>query len=116
MRVMTCRLRGCLQPVSPSILFIMISFQDFSILCLNVRGAVNVTGRRHARELVKKHNPSMIILIETHCAFSKAEKFWSKLGYVAGAYSEANGHFGGIWILVACAEILYSRLLIVITN
>lgn len=78
----------------------MISFQDFSILCWNVRGAVNTAGRRHTRELVKKHNPSMVLLMETHCAFARAEKFWNRLGYEPGAYSDAQGQSGGIWILV----------------
>lgn len=78
----------------------MISFQDFSILCWNVRGAVNTAGRRHTRELVRKHHPSIVMLMETHCTFSRAERFWNKLGYEAGAYFEAQGHSGGIWILV----------------
>lgn len=81
-------------------LFFMISFQDFSILCWNIRGAINPAGRRHTRELIKKHNPSMVIIMETHCAFKKAERFWQKLGYEASACSEAQGHSGGIWILV----------------
>lgn len=79
----------------------MICFQDFTILCWNVRGVVNAAGRRHSRDLVKKNNPSMIILMETHCAFSRAERFWTRMGYEAAAYSEAHGHSGGIWMLMA---------------
>lgn len=81
-------------------LFLMISFQEFSILCWNIRGALNPAGRRHTRELVRKHKPSIVILMETHCAFNRAERFWYNLGYEAGAFSEAQGHKGGIWILV----------------
>lgn len=51
-------------------------------------------------ELIRKHTPSMVILMETHCAFKRVERFWQKLGYDATAYSKAQGHSGGIWILV----------------
>lgn len=81
-------------------MFLMICFQDFSILCWNVRGVVSTAGRRHTRELVKKHQPSMIMLMETHCVFDKAKRFWHGQGYEAAAVSEAQGHSGGIWILV----------------
>lgn len=81
--------------------FMMIEFQDFSLLCWNIRGPINVVGRRHARELVKKHNPSMVILVETHCVFDRAERFWRKLGYDLGGFSDDIGQAGGIWILVA---------------
>lgn len=81
-------------------LFIMIEFQDFSVLCWNIRGAINVVGRRHTRELINKFRPSMVILVENHCAFSRAMKFWKKLGYDVGCCYEANGQSGGIWILI----------------
>lgn len=42
----------------------------------------------------------MVILMETHCVIKKAERFWHKLGYEVGACSEAQGHSGGIWLLV----------------
>lgn len=78
----------------------MIDFKDISILCWNIRGAVNPAGRRHARELVRKHRPSLVILVETHSPFVKTEGFWRGLGYKAVGISEAQGHAGGIWVLV----------------
>lgn len=78
----------------------MIEFQDFSILCWNIKGAINVAGRRHTGELINKHRLSMVILVETHCAFDKAMNFWKKLGHVLGGCFEASGQSGGIWILV----------------
>lgn len=57
-------------------------------------------GRRHVRELTKKHQPSMVVLMETHCPFNRAERFWHHTGFKIAACSEANGHSGGIWVLV----------------
>lgn len=42
----------------------------------------------------------MVILMETHCEFKRAEKIWNNLGYEPGTYSEAQGHSSEIWILV----------------
>lgn len=61
---------------------------------------MNVAGRRHVRDLVKQYRPSIIILMETHCLFQKAGKFWKSLGYDGCAISEAQGQAGGIWILL----------------
>jgi len=32
-------------------------FEDLTILSWNIRGALSLEGRRHAKELVRKHNP-----------------------------------------------------------
>lgn len=73
------------------IVVMMIEFQDFSFLYWNILGAINVAGRRHVRELLKKHNPSIVILVETHCTFDRTEKFWRKLGYDLCGFSDAIG-------------------------
>lgn len=78
----------------------MIEFQIFSILCWNIRGAISLKGKLYTRDLVKKYKPSMVILVETHCAFSRVEKFWQKMGYDVSGFSEAQGHIGGIRVLV----------------
>lgn len=54
----------------------MIEFQDFNVLCWNIRGAVNMEGRRHIRVLVRRYRPAVVILLETQCSFQKASKFW----------------------------------------
>lgn len=78
----------------------MIEFQYFNVLCWNIRGAINVDGRRHIKELVRKHTPAIVILMETHCIFKKVSKFWERVGYDISGYSEAQGHASGIWVLV----------------
>lgn len=54
-------------------------------------------GRRHMKELVRKFTPTIVILLETHCAYQKASKFWERLGYDISGCSEAQGHACGIF-------------------
>ncbi|KAF1892709.1 hypothetical protein Lal_00042598 [Lupinus albus] len=77
----------------------MIDFKDFSISSWNIRGAINKDGRCHAKDLVRKYKPSLIILMETHCQFISSKRFWNSLGYVESGIVEASGHVGGIWAL-----------------
>ena len=74
-------------------------FKKFSVLSWNLRGAVNVAGKRVVRELVKRYNPDIFIILEPHCTFDRVSVFWNKLGYSPLAISEAHGHAGGIWVL-----------------
>lgn len=84
----------------PIILFVMMmNFKDFSILSWNIMGVVNKIGRRHSRELVHNYKPGLVILMETHCSFYKAMRFWKWLGFEAYGIAEANGHAGGLWVL-----------------
>lgn len=82
--------------------FFMDSFQefkDFSILSWNVRGASNDKAKRHIKELIKKHKPTMFFVLETHVLFEKVQLFWQKVGYYPMHVIEAQGHSGGIWAL-----------------
>lgn len=78
----------------------MIEFQDLVILSWSIRGAINLVGKHHIRELVRKYRPSIVILVETHCPFGSVERFWNTLGYEGSVISEAQGQSGGIWILM----------------
>lgn len=44
----------------------LMDFADFKILVWNIRGVVNLEGRRHMWELVHKLKPSLFVLLETH--------------------------------------------------
>ena len=74
-------------------------FMDCTIMCWNIRGAMNKDGRRHVCELIYRFNPTFFIVMETHSLFSQSKKFWNELGFFEVGISEANGHSGGIWIL-----------------
>ena len=72
---------------------------DCPILAWNIRGAVGVRGKRRVRELIRLHNPSIVILLETHTQYSTVENFWDGLGFRPIAIEEARGFSGGIWVL-----------------
>lgn len=51
------------------------------------------------KELACKQHPDMFIILEPHCQFSQASKFWEKLDFLLLVISEANEHSSGIWLL-----------------
>lgn len=85
-------------------------FQKFSILSWNIKGASSKVARRHVRELIMLHHPSLFCVYETRVQFTKVEKFWSSMGYKPIFIQEANGNCGGIWILSCSTDIDISLL------
>ncbi|KAK7243376.1 hypothetical protein RIF29_38170 [Crotalaria pallida] len=69
------------------------------VVAWNIRGAVNKNGRRYAKEMVLKHQPEIVIIMETHCQFASASSLWNSLGFSSIGIVEARGHSGGIWVL-----------------
>ncbi|AES94091.1 hypothetical protein MTR_5g010670 [Medicago truncatula] len=67
----------------------VLEFEDFTIWSWNIKCALSHEGRRHAKDLVRKHHPLFIFLMETHRPFLETSLFWSCLGYDICALSEA---------------------------
>jgi hypothetical protein len=63
-----------------SFLFLMIGFEDFSMLAWNVRGFANRKSHCHMREILVRFKPDWIVLSETHTAFDSSKRFWEKEG------------------------------------
>jgi hypothetical protein len=80
-------------------MFLMIVFNDVSILSWNVRGANNPKTKRFLKELISVNHPTFIILVETHSPFNNMKTFWDHQRYSKVAVVEAQGQAGGIWIL-----------------
>jgi hypothetical protein len=77
-------------------------FKDCSVLTWNVRGFASKKSRNHMHELVSRYRPDLLILVETHIAFSSAESFFHRENYEkidVQEVQEAQGHSGGIWIM-----------------
>lgn len=72
---------------------------DISLHSSNVRGASNDIAKRQVKELIRKHIPSLIFLLETHIQFDKVKNFWQQAGYHPVHVVEAQGHSGGLWAL-----------------
>lgn len=49
--------------------------------------------------MVRKYQPDICFVTETHVQFSRLSSFWTRLGYSALAVVEAQGHAGGIWAM-----------------
>lgn len=69
---------------------------DTTILSWNIIGAHNNKARRHLKELIRKHQPTFMAVLETHVPFSKLYVFWFNMGYTPVHIIEANGHYGGV--------------------
>lgn len=82
-------------------------FHNFSILAWIIRGAFSPNAKRHVRDLVKTHQPSLFCVCETHGPFVKVSKFWRSLGYNAIFIQEARGHSGGIWVLSSLQDTIF---------
>lgn len=50
-------------------------------------------------DMIRKHSPMFLIVMETHIDFHKSKSFWNRVGYVNVQYMDACGQFGGIWVL-----------------
>jgi hypothetical protein len=49
--------------------------------------------------LVSRHKPELLILVETHVAFSSVEPFWNHANYVKIDVQDVQGNSGGIWVM-----------------
>jgi len=72
---------------------------DTTLLSWNIRGAQNNNARRHMKDLIRKHRPSFLVILETRVLFARLATFWTNIGYTMVHIVEASGHSGGIWLL-----------------
>jgi exonuclease III len=84
---------------------------DTSILSWNIRGAQNNNARRHLKDLIRKYSPTYLAIFETHTPFANLSSFWNNNGYAPVHVIEANGHSGGIWLLIHTATTTVSTVL-----
>lgn len=97
-----------LRPYTSFLKCVMEVFKNFSIVSWNIRGALGSQSRRHVRDLVNLHHPSVFLIFETHGPFAKVEQLWTALGYKPLFLQEARGHSGGIWVLSCCVDVSFS--------
>ncbi|GAU41147.1 hypothetical protein TSUD_190470 [Trifolium subterraneum] len=82
--------------------------KHFSIISWNIRGALGKSSKRHVRDLVRNHHPSLCFILETHGTFDKVEKFWNSIGYYPLFIQEAHGYSGGIWVLSCVTNLTFT--------
>lgn len=67
------------------------------IITWNCRGASSPRFFRNLKELVKKYNPTVLVLLETRTTSAKANRILNSFHFSKLAAVEAAGFKGGIW-------------------
>ncbi|KAA3472382.1 reverse transcriptase [Gossypium australe] len=86
--------------LSQALLIIVIFFlmKNNNIITWNCCGAGHPSFRRRFRELIRKHTPMMVAILEPRVASSKAKLAHSRLNLKGQHFIEAEGFSGGIWL------------------
>lgn len=69
------------------------------IVVWNVRGAAGRDFALALKEIQRRYHAHIVVLVETRCSGSQAQKVIKKLGFSHQILQEARGLSGGIWIL-----------------
>ncbi|KAL8152326.1 hypothetical protein V2J09_010086 [Rumex salicifolius] len=79
-------------------LFSMIS-PNIKIVSWNTQGAGSRDFLRSLKDLIRTHDPSILVLLETRLSGDRADKVCHAIGFDGVCRSKAIGFRGGIWIL-----------------
>ncbi|KAL7201936.1 hypothetical protein ACSBR1_033598 [Camellia fascicularis] len=69
------------------------------MLVWNCRGGGNSVFKRTLRELLKNHNPTIIVLMETKVSLSSMGPFFNNLSFTTSTFVDPVGKCGGLWLL-----------------
>ena len=70
-----------------------------NIIVWNCRGALKPNFQSHVRELVRNHNPSIMVIMETRIGGIRAKEISDRLPFDGAFHTETMGFAGGIWLL-----------------
>ena len=70
-----------------------------NIIVWNCRGAMNPAFQRHVRELVRCHNPAILVIIETRIGGDRAREIIDRLPFDGAIHTETIGYASGLWML-----------------
>ncbi|XP_065618070.1 uncharacterized protein LOC136062661 [Quercus suber] len=62
-------------------------------------GARKPSFQRHVGELVRNHNPTMLVVMETHVGGSRAKKISDRLPFDGSVHTDTIGYASGLWLL-----------------
>ena len=82
-----------------SALFLLFSFLIMNIVVWNCRGALKPNFQSHIRELVRCHNPDVLVVMETHIGGDRAKDISDRLPFNNAIHTETMGFAGGIWLM-----------------
>ena len=70
-----------------------------NIIVWNCRGALKPNFQSHVRDLVRTHNPSILVVMETRIGGDRAKEIINRLPFDGFIYTNTLGFAGGIWLL-----------------
>ena len=84
-------------PVDECPLLVLISLM--SIITWNCRGAWKPAFKSHVRELVRNHDPAILIVMETRVGGDRAKEITNELPFDGAIHTDTIGYAGGLWLL-----------------
>ncbi|KAL8143889.1 hypothetical protein V2J09_016921 [Rumex salicifolius] len=72
---------------------------EFKIISWNIQGAGNKQFLHCLKDLIRMHDPTILVLLETRISGTQADKVCAQIGSDSLIRSEASGFSGGIWVL-----------------
>ena len=72
---------------------------SMNIIVWNCRGALKPNFQSYVRELVRNHNPGIMVVMETRVRRDKAKEITDRLPFDGAIHTETMGFAGGIWLL-----------------
>ena len=70
-----------------------------NIIVWNSRGVLKPKFQDHVRELVRNHNPTILVIMETKLGGEKAKGITGRLPFDGAIHTETIGYAGGLWLL-----------------
>ena len=70
-----------------------------NIVVWNCRGPLKPNFQSHVRELVRCHNPDVLVVMETRIGDDRAKDISDRLPFDNAIHMETMGFAGGIWLM-----------------
>ena len=74
-------------------------FIMMNIIAWNCRGALKPSFQRHVRELIRCHNPAILVVMETKIGGEKSREITDRLPFDSAIHTETIGYAGGLCLL-----------------
>ena len=81
------------------IVFPLIIVNLMNIIIWNCRGALKPSFQSHIRELVRNHDPVILVVMETRVGGDKAREITDRLAFDGAIHTDTIGFIGGLWML-----------------
>ena len=70
-----------------------------NVIAWNCRGTRKTAFRSHVRELVRIHDPAILIVMETRVGGDRAKAITDDLPFDGAIHTDTMGYAGGLWLL-----------------